>query len=440
MSFLKRRKIINDEKLSLLAKVFIAVLLVTVFEGAMRKWVSNGLTFPLVGLRDGLVLYGILWGLLKGQCYKAKYFKFLLLFSLILFFWGIVQLIVNEVTQANGMSPIVFMLGLRFWLLYLWFAFVVGVSMSDYDFKIITKLMVLLVVLMTPLVVLQHFSPPLSFINKQPVQDSLIFLVVQGIVRVTSTFSFTAGYTSFLAMATPFIFISLKKSGMLWNNNWMAVLGLIALLVSTIVSGSRGAIIFFGCFFMVYFIVNFFFSKGQNKILPIFLLLGLAAMLVVSSLVFDRAIDATEQRFETASQSENMGDRLIYTFTTQDGFSVLGEGLGLGSNAAGKFTTGSRQMLLAESENAKIILEIGILGVLVVLFEIFLVTSASYLGYRVAMRTGDISILLVWVAIAVALLTWPIIGQLTVNSLGYLLLALGIYLLRNRNSLEKANA
>jgi len=426
MSYLKRKKNNSKQTLSLLAKLFIAVLLVTVFEGALRKWISNGLTYPLVALRDGLTAYGVLWGLFKGRCYKAQYFNTLLIFSLILFWWGIIQLFVN------GTSPIVFILGLRFWLLYLWFAFFVGVSITDYDFTIITKLMVTLVIIMTPLVILQHFSPPLSFINRQPVAGSLIFLVMKGIVRVTSTFSFTAGYTIFLAMATPFIFISFNKGKALWDNKWVANLGLLSLLISNIVSGSRGALIFFGAFFLIYVLVIFFSSKGKEKTQSIYLLVVMAFILMLSSLVFDRAIDASQQRFETASQNEDPIDRLIYTFGTQGEITILGEGLGLGSNVAGVFSNGYRSMLLAESENARVILEVGILGVIVTLFKISLIIIASYKAYKIAMKSGDISAFLIWVAVAVALLSWSIIGQLTINSLGYLLVGLGVFAIRTK--------
>lgn len=84
------------ERLSLLAKLFIAILLIVVFEGALRKWVSDGLTYPIVALRDGIAAYGVLWALVKGRArYSPRAFQQMLLVTVVLVLWGLLQVLLN---------------------------------------------------------------------------------------------------------------------------------------------------------------------------------------------------------------------------------------------------------------------------------------------------------------------------------------------------------
>lgn len=324
---------------------------------------------------------------------------------------------------------LIYLLGLRFWLLYLWFAFMAGIAFSEYDFKAISKVMVLLLMAMAPLAVMQHFLPPTSFWNKQLKEGGLIFTVSRDIVRITGTFSFTMGYTVFLAMASPFVFLSLDASTQLWQAKWMPIVAIVALLVATIVSGSRGAIIFFGLLFLIYALASMRFAKGRKKGKSLLMILVVLAMLAASLSIFSRAVEATRERFEGAYQSESPIGRLIYSSAPQGEIPFLGEGIGMGSNFAGFLETGQRAMN-AESENARIILELGWLGIGLILIKIFIVLRSGRKSLRIAKRTGSVSTLLIWVAIAMDLFFWPIVGQLTVNALGFLLFGLGIAALR----------
>ncbi|CAN8141330.1 hypothetical protein THIOSC13_540009 [uncultured Thiomicrorhabdus sp.] len=47
-------------------KFFIAIFLIVLFEGAIRKWVWGGATIPLLGLRDLIVVGAVFWGILPA--------------------------------------------------------------------------------------------------------------------------------------------------------------------------------------------------------------------------------------------------------------------------------------------------------------------------------------------------------------------------------------
>jgi hypothetical protein len=418
------------EPISIQAKLFIWVLLIAVFEGAIRKWISSGLTYPLVALRDLLAVYGIVMLLVKGYSrYSPQKFQLLLIFSAVLIIWGVLQILINQ------NSLIMYLLGLRFWLLYLWFGILVGISININDFKTISRIIVLLIIFMAPLAVMQHFLPPESFWNKQAdPEGGFIFRVSGDIVRTTGTFSFSFGYTAFVALATPFVFSTLDENIQLWKSQWLRRLAILALLVATIVSGSRGAIIFFCCLFLIYSFAAIFFTKGKQKGKSFFMIIIIMLMIVSALSVFSRAVDATRTRFKYGERDSSTVERLFYTFAPQGDIPFLGEGIGMGTNFAGVLLTGKKQFLLAESENARIILETGLLGVWIVILKMIVLVHLGINAIRIAKKTGMVLQIVIWATLAYVLLVWPIVGQLTANVFGYLFFGLSLTAFRLRKS------
>jgi len=161
--------------------------------------------------------------------------------SVIVVGWALLQAILNEIPVA------IVAIGLRFWLLYLWFAVAVAVSITERDFRLIMQTILVIMVCMAPLVVLQYLQPPEAFINKQvsDAEDDLIFTVIFGVVRTTGTFSFTLGFSTFLALVTPFAlaYFTAKATGP--KDKYWKVLTVGAMLMGTMVSGSRTAFVNF---------------------------------------------------------------------------------------------------------------------------------------------------------------------------------------------------
>lgn len=412
-----------------MGKLFMAILIVTVFEGALRKWVSPSLTTPLVLLRDSLALAGSTYSIISGAFRRNVLAgQVLFLWCATVVIWGLLQLLVL------GGDAIVYIAGLRFWLLYLFFAIGAALQMSDHDLHRIRLCVVWMVMLMTPLVVMQHLLPPSSPLNRQVEGDeSEIFTVVHDIVRTTGTFSFTAGYTTFLAFATPLVLalISGGRKGKSLKTGWL--LPVSGLVISTVVSGSRGALMFFGVLAVTYILATFV----QPRFLKIRRLAALGAFicaLLVIAATFGRAIDATQTRFEEAALAESLPDRVAITFLgNMDVYgraTFLGNGIGLGSNFAANYLGAAHDFLLAEQETSRVILEGGLLGIAYLGLKIFVAAIGLWKSYSVMRRTGDVLCLLLWVSAATALTGWPLLGQLTVNTLGYLLLGLATATLR----------
>jgi len=420
---------------SKMGKLFVAILLITVFEGAVRKWISPDLTNPLVLLRDGLALYGVFWAIKKGTIHSGqKAAQALWLWSALVVLWGLFQLLVNQ------SSFFVYVVGLRFWLLYLWFAYAAAMTLTQDDFRYITNTLLWLLLIMAPLAVVQFNLPPSAFLNKQVDGDETkVFRLTADIVRTTGTFSFTIGYTTLIAIITPFVLSFLSHGMKLWGKSWTTKAMFLALAVATMVSGSRSAIIMFGLMFAVYMVISVRYAKKygtSNKSVKgntIVMLMVVVSLLSVVPYIFSRSLDATIERFETASESEDFVGRVFTIFLGEtpvyENLSLIGAGVGAANNFATLGKTDDK-FALGEVESSRTIMEGGIIGFIFIGLKLLLITFGLRRAFAIAKKTGNSLPLLLWFTLSIALLTWSVIGQLTVNALGYLLLSLGIASLR----------
>lgn len=399
--------------------VFLMVFLVAVFEGAARKWVSGSLSLPLVLLRDLLALYGIYYAMRHGGFTPARQaVRLLLLWSGMVLAWGLLQTIVADASLA------IMLVGLRFWLLYVWFGVAAAQLLEPEDVAAISKTTLVLMVVMAPLAVLQHYLPPGSFLNRQVDGDEdKVFMLVGDIVRTTGTFSFTLGYTTFLAIATPIALrYVIDGSGKRHGLYALAVLG--ALLVSTLVSGSRATVLLLPAMFAAAALCMLMFGRGAVKRRVLYW--GGIAVLVgaVGVTVFSDSVQATIQRFHEAAEYEDFGDRMGTIFLGEseayDNQSLLGAGIGRGSNLASYLERGEITFMLSETETGRTIEEAGLLGYVFVALKLLVCMIGIWRAIGVARRTGRCFAILLWLVGTLCLMSWSLIGQLTSNVLGFL--------------------
>ena len=417
--------------LSSTGRIVIVMLLVLVFEGAIRKWLVPSATGPLILLRDLLALYVIFNAVKKGSMRRSHRLSMgLLLWSCCVIGWGLLQLTLGE---SNAK---VFLIGLRFWLLYFWFAVAAASLMTERDYIVAVRVLLISLVVTTPLVVLQHYSPPTSILNLTPDTDPEdIFIVIQGVVRTTGTFTFTAGYVFFLSMCAPFVLGAIEARKRALRHLVYALMLFGCLAASAMVSGARTAVIFTGAMLAVYFLGNLIFAPGKKKGRAIISIVIVALAVAGMVYVFSDAVTATQERFADASQSEDFGDRLMMTFFGEPWVSeradIVGAGLGLGSNLAQFVQVGERTVFtLAESEPGRTLLEGGLVGWLFIILKFATVAVGMITGLALAIRTRTVFPILLWSAVSVALVTWPVIGQITANGLFGLLLLFGLLSVR----------
>ena len=418
-------------RVSTTGRLFISVMLILVLEGAIRKWVSNSATVPLVLLRDLLATYVVVHAFTHGHFRRQRaVLQVMVPWSACVLGWGLLQL-----TLGESSFPVL-MIGLRFWLLYLWFGLAAAAGMSERDYIVAVRVLMGLLLLMAPLAILQRNSPPSAFINKSLDEDvESIFVVIAGVVRTTGTFSFTSGFTNFLNICTPFALGAFEARKPRLRHRVLALLLFGALVVCSLVSGSRAAIVYVGSTLVLYLLGNLVFAPMRRK--GIALIAAVLAVVLVGGLVFvfQDAVDAIQQRFEVAAQSEDFFVRIISTFLGEPGLlersNWLGVGLGVGSNLAQYVQTGGRAIFVsAETEAGRTLIEGGLIGGLFIFLKACLILLAVGAALRRSMQTRAVFPTLVWIGTSLALLTWPAIGQLTANGLLGVLLGLGMLSLR----------
>jgi hypothetical protein len=409
-------------------KFFIAIFLIVLFEGAVRKWIWGSATIPLLGMRDLIVVLAVFWGFLH------RYFDARATGESILIFWTILIIVWTVIQMLNGLQPlIVGAIGFRFWVLYLWFGLLCAKTLNWQDIEYLFKLFSLTLLFVVPLALVQFMSPPLSFINRQAGGDQMaVFTVVKDIVRTTGTFSFTSGYTAYLAFVTPVV-LWLMAGGLKATFNSLLRLLIIALfLVGVLISGSRGAIMT-TLFFTAMWFLALVFTNKIPKLSPAKMLFGLAGFVVLVFLLYpviERSYEANTQRFEVAAASEDVGARIIGMYMgddeTWDQFTFLGYGIGVGANASSGFMPGvNKNFLLGEGEINRVLNEGGAVGMILALFKWLIIIAGLLSAWKIFKKHNEFLPLSIWLVIAVQLPTASIIGQLTSHAFNLLLLGLG---------------
>jgi hypothetical protein len=411
---------------------FVLVLLTVVFEGAVRKWLSSSATLPLLLVRDLAAVYVIVSAWTSGALGRQRAVtQALLAWSCLVIGWGLLQLVAGE------SSPVVLLIGLRFWLLYIWFGVAAAAAMTETDYRRAMLLAVCTLLLLAPLAVLQHFSPPGAPINMQiDSEEDEVFVVIAGVVRTTGTFSFTAGYTTYLALMAPLALGALASRKRTTGQRLFGLAAFGAFVVASTVSGSRTAVIFAGLMVGSYFVASLWLARGKAKGRALLGVIVGALLLAVLLFAFSGALEVTEQRFQQAAEVEDFWGRILIIFFGQsvafNEVTWLGAGLGLGSNLATYTRTGSTgAFALAEVEASRILLEGGLLGYAASAFKMGVVAVGLAKSLRLARRLHSPYPILLWMTLSLGVLTWSAIGQLTAHGLLGLMLAFGLLVFRH---------
>ena len=91
--------------LSRAGKLFLAVFLIIVFEGSVRKWVSSASTLPLILLRDMLALMLVIYAWRHGHLRRhRKITAAMMAWSCMVVGWGLLQLVGGQSSPEPGID------------------------------------------------------------------------------------------------------------------------------------------------------------------------------------------------------------------------------------------------------------------------------------------------------------------------------------------------
>ena len=407
-----------------------------VFEGALRKWFLPALSMPLLIIRDPIVLWLIILslkrGLLKFNTYMAG-----------VVFLGIVSLFTSIFFGHGNISVAIY--GARTLLLYFPMIFVIGQIFNQKDVIKLGRIMAYIAIPMTILLGLQFYSPQSAWVNRGVGGDEAGagFGGALGYFRPPGTFSFTNGTTYFYSLLAPFILYFWLNSKKI---NFLILIGSTGALIAAIpLSISRG--LFFQIGISVFFLLiavsrN---PKYFGKIFVAAFIVIVAFLAFSNASFFQTATAAFTDRFEVANENEGglqsvIVDRffgsLIKAITGSSGQSVFGFGIGSGTSLGAKLLNDDRVLLSADFEWMREIGEMGLMGLLLIIFRTTLAIKMSFNSYR-KLVYGN---LLPWLIMSVAFLT-VIQGQWhQPTALGFCALIGGLWIASFKNKDTEINS
>ena len=347
--------------------LFWCYLLLLLFEGALRKWITPGLSTPLLVVRDPFAIAIFFLSYQIGIFPRNKYANQLYLL-------GIACGLISLFTPA-GLKITLF--GMRTNFLHLPLMFIMPMVFNFKDFIKIGKFLTVISIPMAFIVAEQFQATPDDVINTAAGGVGTQLETSGGKVRGSGTFTFVTGIVSYFSLVLAFTIAAyFRKKTFPW---WMLLLGLGSIFIAMATSGSRSVVA--GCFEVLaaFAFLGWFRFKEFGKITGFVFISGSILLIVSQTQLFTEGLEILNMRFEEAASSE-MGPveeffaRNKYIFSAPFTFSasagLFGIGLGSGTNASLAMGYG----FYGENEWARNILESGfILGNLFILWRLQLV-------------------------------------------------------------------
>ena len=342
------------------------VLVLVVIEGALRKWALPEASQLIYFLKD-FVLIGAYLAYFTGSQQKNR----LLVkdatikgLAYLIAFWC-----AFEIFNPGLGSPIIGIFGARNYLLYIPLIWMIpSLFQSEEELYKFLRNYLLLLIPVGLLAIAQYFSPPESFLNVYVADMEQQIATSGDTVRVTGTFSYLAGYGTYLGVCfTLLLPLILKQQTLIWR--WLTIIEFFLVAITSFMTGSRGLIIFFVLATVGYFCLEGFknFSTLINSFGKLLFPAIIGFVLVVSK--FQAAIDSFGER---ASNSDDILPRMVGTFTEPFEFfqyalfSGYGAGATFQANEVIRSTfnlpIGKYIPVYYEGETGRIVLELGIIG------------------------------------------------------------------------------
>ncbi len=366
---------------SIRALVWVYVLLL-LFEGAFRKWITPGLSSPLMIIRDPVAILIYVLAISGGVFPTSRFMASL---------GGIAALAALFGLLAEQFVPQVYIFGFRTNFLHLPLIFVIARVMNHEHVVQIGRWWLILAIPMS-ILILKQFQGGADSILNTCAGGTGVQLGTSGMkVRASGTFSFVSGLVSFCGMTAAFLLYSVVKPKT--YPLWLQVAGAASLIVSVSTSGSRSAV---GAVVAVSVVALC--AVVLRPALLLRTLLGLTLIAAIWAAVFQmgsvqEGTQVMSLRFEEAGGHQGIWPRLfggfyrdlLYAFDAP----LFGGGLGRGTNAGAVMAVGKVDFGMGEDEWSRLLLESGpIAGLLFIGWRVTLVVFLARLCMR-EVKTGN---------------------------------------------------
>jgi len=344
-------------------KLLILFFIWIILEGVFRKWLLNSYATPIFFIKYLIIAFSALLYFIKNNRISNKEYPFL---SLILIYivWCLFEIFNFRITS----DYLVKALGLLVHFAFVPFIFLIPKYFNSNE-RII-KFFEILAYISIPIFILgviQYESPLGSVINRY-VKETEDIALVSGNPRITGVFSYITPYTSYLNLTIMiFLYLIVLKKTNTFNKIVLYsvfILGIINLFMT----GSRFVVylvIFKLILFILYLLTNASFRKLRilfGTIIIIFLSLIIINFTDIGSksyLAFEERVFKTEDERERIINNYNLPYYMNYA-------GLVGYGLGTTYQGATSLISDFKDMPYVESENSRLIIELGIFGFFII--------------------------------------------------------------------------
>lgn len=340
-----------------------AILVMVIIEGALRRWALPQAKDLIYFFKDFILIGSYIGFASRPRSTVARYPAITLFISLV----AIVCCL--QVLNPGLGSPIIGLLGLRAYLLYIPLLWVVPhLFDSESELRIFLRNYLLLLIPVCLLGIVQFFSPIDSPINVYIPGSEQEIATVGEFVRITGTFAYLVGFATYLIVCFSLLVVLISQER---KFKWQLIysLELTLIVVNSLMSGSRG-IILYEILFIISYLICLILTRPKialNFLSRLFIPVVIVTVLAV--VYFQPAIGSFSTRVDTAGDA--FGDRIIDSITQVFNYAeVTSVGYGTGATQGGAGTLRSLLDLPSgvalpyyEGEVGRVQLEIGILGV-----------------------------------------------------------------------------
>jgi hypothetical protein len=355
------------------------------FEGVLRKWIFPEWSDVLFIIRDPLVVIIYLLAVRLGMFPQR----------LAVLAVGLLAVASLAFTLANDSLFVVTLFGLRTNYLHVPLVFVMAQTLDRDDVLRFGRWVLLMSVPIILLMWQQFEAEPDHWLNAGVSGTTMGQLRgAMGRIRPPGPFSFIGGVVAYFALVAAFVFNGWLQQGTFPRLLvWVAT---VAVAAAVPLSVSRSVL------FALLVVAMFGLAVAARDLRRVRAYLGpLVASAAVLGLAADSIyMEAFRTRWEESISagsgdfSTNVVGRIIGEFTQPfelaAGAPLFGHGIGVGTIAGARLSTGKHEFILAESELARIVLELGpVLGFAFIAWRVWLAATMVWSGWRKYLGTGD---------------------------------------------------
>jgi hypothetical protein len=416
-----------------LVATVIAIYLLALLEGAIRKYLVPELGQYVFFIRDPLVVYCYLlatrWGLWPRRSAWLSLMFGMAAFGVLVFALQCAEFGLDETRVILGIY------GWRAYFLYGPLALLIGAQFERPDLLRFARIALALAVPIAVLVFVQFASPPGAAINSGVAEEEALQFRSVGLdiehVRTNGTFTSPGGQQQYIATAFALLLGLLLTPGRK-RLAFLAVSGA-GTLTCLALSGSRGAML--QCALAVLFALGLAAVgrgatlKGRALWLPL-LLVAVAAVLY--PIVFPVGFQTFMTRWEGAASNEAaiggvLGRAVLGLFHFTELFDkvpLLGYGLGYGGNASillHATVDGIQPGLLVEADFSRQMVDLGpVAGLGYIAFRIALTAWLGLQVWSATRRRPDPMAMVLYSYVAYTVVFSQLTGQGSINGFGWL--------------------